>query len=288
MRIRFRHVLAFMLPAIAAVAFFAIYPLAYTGALSLQKFNLTSGAPAKFIGLGNYVRLFSDSQFMNSLKVTAIYTIWGVLATMVLGVLLALLLNSKGKLVGFLRAVSLVPMLICSMALSVAWALVYNTNFGALNAILQALGLPTQNFLGTVKTALPSLIAIDVWQFTPYVMILTLAGLKGISPELYEAARIDGANQMQCFWKITIPSLRGVLVTTLVMRVIDTFKTFEKPLVLTNGGPAMSTDTINLHVFNTAFSSWDMGYGSAGSIVITLIIALFSAAFIRLSRKAEN
>jgi multiple sugar transport system permease protein len=225
---------------------------------------------------------------MNSLKVTAIYTIWGVLATMVLGVLLALLLNSKGKLVGFLRAVSLVPMLICSMALSVAWALVYNTNFGALNAILQALGLPTQNFLGTVKTALPSLIAIDVWQFTPYVMILTLAGLKGISPELYEAARIDGANQMQCFWKITIPSLRGVLVTTLVMRVIDTFKTFEKPLVLTNGGPAMSTDTINLHVFNTAFSSWDMGYGSAGSIVITLIIALFSAAFIRLSRKAEN
>jgi multiple sugar transport system permease protein len=278
----------FISPAVAMVLLFALYPLVYTFNLSFQKFNLTSGIKARYIWFENYAKLFGDAQFLNSMKVTAVYTFWGVAFTMVLGLLLALLLNGKGKLIGLLRSVSFMPMLICSMALAVAWALMYNANFGAINGLLEVLGLPKQNFLGSVNLALPSLVAIDVWQFTPYVMILVLAGLKGISPELYEAASIDGANRIQSFFAVTLPSLRGVLMTTLVMRVIDTFKTFEKPLVLTNGGPAMTTDTINLHVFNTAFTSWDIGYGSAGSIVITVLIAALSIVFIRISRSVQN
>jgi multiple sugar transport system permease protein len=139
-----------------------------------------------------------------------------------------------------------------------------------------------------VKYALPSLIVLDIWQFTPFVMILILAGLKGIPAELYEAASIDGANKRQLFFKITLPSLKGVLFTTLIMRIIDTFKTFEKPYMMTNGGPAMTTNTVNLEVFKTAFSLWNMGYGSAGALAITIMIALLSILFMKVSGTKEG
>jgi multiple sugar transport system permease protein len=240
-----------------------------------------SGAPRRFIGIENYITLLQDTQFLNSIVVTLVYTFWGVAFTMIFGVLLALILNKEGLIPGVLRAVSLMPMLICGAALSVAWVLMYNYSFGVLNAALTGLGLSKVNFLGEIKNALPSLIVLDVWQFTPYVMILVLAGLKGIPMDLYEAAAIDGANKTQCFLSITLPSLRNVLITTLIMRVIDTFKTFEKPFMMTNGGPALSTDTINLHVYNSAFIRYEMGYGAAGALVITVLIALLSILFMK-------
>jgi multiple sugar transport system permease protein len=174
-------------------------------------------------------------------------------------------------------------MLICSAALSVAWVLLYNYSFGVLNAVFAAFGMAPVNFLGEIKNALPALIVLDIWQFTPYVMILVSAGLKGIPTDLYEAAAIDGSNKIQSFFAITLPSLRGVLITTLIMRIIDTFKTFEKPLMMTNGGPALSTNTINLHVYNTAFLRNDMGYGSAGALLITIMIGILSILFVKVT-----
>lgn len=280
--------LLFITPAILMVSVFAIYPLIYTVFLSFHKYNMVSGVPRSFHGFSNYIQLISDDQFLNSIKVTLVYTFWGVFLTMIFGVLLAMILNREGLIAGVLRGISLMPMLICGVALAVSWSLMYNYSFGAINAILAVIGIPPQNFLGTVGLALPSLIVIDVWQFTPYVMILVLAGLNGIAPELYEAASIDGANKMQSFVKITLPGLRNVLITTLIMRVIDTFKTFEKPFVLTGGGPALSTDTINLHVYNTAFSSWEMGYGSAGSVVITILILALATLFMKVSNRANT
>jgi len=262
---------------------FAIYPMLDTVILSFYKYNLSMGAPRKFIGFENYLELFKDSDFINSIVVTVVYTFWGVSFTMVFGMILALLLNKEGIIPNILRAVSLMPMLICGAALSVAWTLMYNYSFGLLNAILAAFNLPRVNFLGEVRNALPSLITLDIWQFTPFVMILVLAGLKGIPMELYEAASIDGANKVQSFFRITLPSLRGVLFTIVVMRIIDTFKTFEKPYIMTNGGPAMTTNTINLQVFNTAFSLWNMGYGSAGALIITVLIAIMSILLMKTS-----
>ncbi|MDR1903975.1 MAG: sugar ABC transporter permease [Treponema sp.] len=280
--------LFFITPAGLMVLVFAVYPMLYTVYLSFFKHNMASGTARRFIGAANYINLLRDSQFLNSIFVTLVYTFWGVLFTMIFGVLLALLLNKDGFVPGILRSVSLMPMLICSAALSVAWVLMYNYSFGVLNAVLTAVGLPKMNFLGEIKTALPSLIILDVWQFTPYVMILVLAGLKGIPTELYEAAAIDGANKVQSFFRITLPSLRSVLITTLIMRVIDTFKTFEKPFMMTNGGPALSTDTINLHVYNTAFISYEMGYGSAGALIITLLIALLSIVFMKFAGSFQD
>jgi multiple sugar transport system permease protein len=284
---KYRIGLLFTAPAFLMVLCFAVYPTLYTIYLSFFKYNMASGTPRRFLGLANYINLIKDTQFIHAIAVTLAYTFWGVAFTMIFGVLLALLLNKDGIVPGILRSVSLLPMLICSAALSVAWALMYNYSFGVLNAILDGIGLQKINFLGEVKNALPSLIVLDIWQFTPFVMILVLAGLKGIAKELYEAAEIDGANKAQSFFSITLPSIKGVLITTLIMRIIDTFKTFEKPFMMTNGGPALSTDTINLHVYNTAFISYELGYGSAGALLITILIALLSVLFMRISGKAQ-
>jgi multiple sugar transport system permease protein len=217
-----------------------------------------------------------------------IYTFWGVGFTLIFGVILALLLNKEGLVPGILRAVSLMPMLIASAALSVAWTLMYNYSFGLLNAVLTAFHLPRLNFLGEIRYALPSLIVLDIWQFTPFVMILVLAGLKNIPVELYEAASIDGANKMQGFFRITLPSLRNILITTMIMRVIDTFKTFEKPYMMTNGGPALSTQTINLMVYSKAFNRYELGYGAAGALLITIMIAVLSILFMRFSGSQKD
>ncbi|MDR2478635.1 MAG: sugar ABC transporter permease [Treponema sp.] len=278
---QYRTGIMFLAPSIIMVLVFALYPMIDTVLLSLHKYNISMGVPRQFIGIENYISLIKDTDFFNAIKVTVIYTFWGVGFTMVFGVILALLLNREGRISGLLRAVSLMPMLICGAALSVAWTLMYNYSFGLLNAILTAVHLPKINFLGEVKYALPALITLDIWQFTPFVMILVLASLKGIPVELYEAASIDGANKVQSFFKITLPSIRGVLFTTLILRVIDTFKTFEKPYMMTNGGPAMTTNTVNLEVFKTAFSLWNIGYGSAGALIITLLIGLFSITFMK-------
>jgi multiple sugar transport system permease protein len=273
----------FMTPAFLMIAIFAFYPLFYTIYLSSFKYSLITAMPKRFIGISNYINLLKDAQFLNSIRVTTVYTFWGVAATMIFGVALALLLNKEGIVPGILRAVALMPMLICGAALSVAWVMMYNHSFGVLNALLEAFGFDRVNFLGEIRNALPSLIVLDIWQFTPFVMILVLAGLKNIPTELYEAAEIDGANKVQSFVKITLPSLRPVLFTTMIMRVIDTFKTFEKPYMMTNGGPAMSTETINLNVYNKAFIGYELGYGSAGALIITILIAFLSIVFMKVS-----
>jgi multiple sugar transport system permease protein len=278
----------FMAPAVLMIAIFAFYPLFYTIYLSSFKYSLITAMPKRFIGVANYITLLKDAQFLNSIRVTTIYTFWGVISTMVFGVALALLLNKEGIVPGILRAVALMPMLICGAALSVAWVMMYNHSFGVLNALLEAFGFERVNFLGEIRNALPSLIVLDIWQFTPFVMILVLAGLKNIPSELYEAAEIDGTNKVQSFMNITLPSLRPVLFTTMIMRVIDTFKTFEKPYMMTNGGPAMSTETINLNVYNKAFIGYELGYGSAGALMITILIALLSIAFMKVSRMGKE
>jgi multiple sugar transport system permease protein len=278
----------FVLPAMVLVGVFSIYPLAQTLYLSFFKYNMMKPAGRRFVGFGNYLKLFGNPEFLLTLRVTLYYTLWGVSATMVFGVALALLLNRGGRIVALLRSVSLMPMLICGVALAVAWQLVYNSSFGALNALLGLFGIAPVNFLGDVKVALYALIAIDVWQFTPFVMILTTAGLQGISPELYEAAAMDGANYWRRFWHITLPSLQNVLLMTMVLRIIDTFKTFEKPFILTRGGPAMTTTTINLFIYDQAFSRNEMGYGAASAFVISAIIGVLSIAFVYLSTRTTG
>lgn len=276
--------LMFVTPAVLLVAAFSIYPLLYTVYLSFFKYNAASGVPMTFNGLNNFIRLIKSRDFVNSVKVTLYYTFLGVSSTMLLGFCLALLLNTDGAIVKLLRGISLMPMLICSVALTVAWQLMYNPSFGVFNMALSALGLPGQNWLGNPDLAIYALALTDTWQFTPFVMILTLAGFQSISTEYYEAAAIDGANSFQRLVRITLPLMKNVLMTILVMRVIDAFKTFEKPKILTNGGPMMTTETITLHIYNVSFQQWEFGYGAAGALVVAAIIAVITTIILRISK----
>ena len=180
------------------------------------------------------------------------------------------------------------PMLICGVALAVAWQLMYNPNYGVFNMVLGGLGLPIQNWLGDPNLTVYALILIETWQCTPFVMILTLAGFQSIGPEYYEAAAIDGANRFQSLRYVTIPLMKNVLLSVLIMRIIDAFKVFEKPKILTDGGPQQTTETINLLVYKTSFEQWDFGYGSAGAVVIAVMIAILAIVIVKIATKDEE
>ena len=281
----------FCTPAFLLIIGLAIYPLANTINLSFHRFNLAHGNPMEFIGFGNYARLVQDPRFLNSMWVTFKYTAVSVSITMVVGFAMALLLNQGGAIIRIVRGVSLMPMLIAGVALSVAWMLMYNPNFGVFNMILSGLGLPVQNWLGDPSITIWAMILIEIWQFTPFVMILSLAGFQSISPEYYEAAYIDGASRFNTLRHITLPLMRNILLTILIIRIIDTFRVFEKPRILTNGGPLRTTETINLLVFTTAFEQWDFGFGSAGSVFIAVVIAILTAGIlmiVKVNRSQEQ
>ena len=273
----------FELPAFIIIGVLAIYPLCHMIYLSFFKYVLSSGQPPRFDNFSNYIKLVTDPRFLNSMVVSMRYTVIGVTGTMILGFTMALLLNTNGIIVKFLRGIALIPMLICSVALAVAWQLMYNPNYGVFNMVLGAVGIAPQNWLGDPKITIYMLILIEIWQCTPFVMILTLAGFQGISTDYYEAAAIDGASKFQSLIHITIPLMRNVLLTILIMRLIDAFKVFEKPKIMTDGMPIQTTETISLFVYKTAFSQWDFGYGSAGSLVIAGIIAIFAIIIVKIA-----
>ena len=274
----------FVSPAFIVILALSLYPLLYTFYLSVHQYNIASGMPKRFNGLANFIGIIRNEGFLNSLKVTFIYVFIGVSSTMVLGVALALLLNGSGFIIRVLRGVALLPMLICGVALVLAWQLLYGSDFGLFNMILEALGLPARNWLGDPKITLYAMVLTDIWQCTPFVMILALAGIQSISEEYYEAAAIDGANRPQVLFRITLPLLKNVLLTILIMRMIDCFKTFEKPRLLTNnGGPARATELVTLYVYKQSFEGWEYGIGAMGAVVIAVLIAILTVFIIKLS-----
>jgi multiple sugar transport system permease protein len=279
----------FVVPAIVFVAVFSLYPLLNVVYLSFQKYNAASGSKITFTGFRNYINMMGSEQFLNSLKVTFIYTFIGVVSTMIFGILLALLLNRQGKMISVMRGIALMPMLICGAALTIAWMLLYNSNFGLFNIILEMLHMPPVNWLATPGITLYALAITDTWQCTPFVMILTLAGMQGISNEYYEAAAIDGANKIQIFFKITLPLLKNVLLMVLIMRIIDEVKVFEKPYLMANkGGPMNTTELITVYVYKQSFERWEYGVGATGSLIVAIMIAVLTLAIIKLSRVNTN
>jgi ABC-type sugar transport system permease subunit len=282
-----RSWLIFVGPAMILLAVFVIYPIIQVFILSFYKYNMAAGIPKTFIGLRNFRDMIIRKDFGNSLKVTSIFTIVGVSSTMVLGVLLALLLNSQVWIIRILRGVSLIPYLICGVALAFSWVLLYNTTFGLFNFILSLFHLAPIDWLGDAKVAIYSIALIETWQFTPFVMILTLAGLQGISSEYYEAAAIDGASKPQMLFKITLPLLRNILLSVLVLRLIDCIKSFEKVRILTVGGPVNSTDIISHYVYRISFIRNELGSGAAGAMVVTIITAILTVIIVRTVKTDE-
>ena len=269
----------FLAPALAVLLSLSIYPLIYSVKISLQQ----ETALGITWGLGNFTRLLSDNFFWTAMGHTFVYAGAALTGEFLLGLGLALLLNNQIRGRGFFRASLLVPMMLPTVVVGVVWRLMLNPNFGAVNGTLKYFGIDTESLTWTAspKLAMLSVIAVDVWQWTPFVFLVLLAGLQAIPQEPYEAALIDGSSRWQTFWHVTLPLLKPSILIVLLLRTMDLLRVFDQIFILTEGGPGFATETISLYIYRAAFRFFDFGYAEAMSFVLLALTNIISALYIK-------
>jgi len=271
-------------PAIATILLIAVIPLAGTIWDSLFRLSLRfENAPRPFVGLDNYVSVLSDGAWYNALSVTGMVAGVSVAVELVLGMIIALLINRNFRGRGIVRASVLVPWALTTVVSAKMWAWIYDGRYGVANDLLMRLGVIDSPiiFLVRPEVTIWAMIVAEIWKTTPFMALLLLAGLQLISQELYDAAGLDGASRWQTFWRITLPLLKPTILVALLFRTIDAVRMFDLPRVLTNGGPGKSTETVVLYTYNTFFTSLNFGYGSTLAVMIFLLVMVISFIFIK-------
>ncbi len=280
-----------ILPSFVVVFALILVPMVRAFWMSLHRINLKQPALGQpFIGLGNYSDVFQDPNFWATINRTMYFLVVSVLAEVILGVLVALLLNQQFRGRGLLRAIVLIPWALPVTIDAIMWLWIVNPSYGALNSLLWQVGLidQYQTWLSSPTSAMNVVILADVWKVTPLVILLTLAGLQTIPPTLYEAARVDGAGAWRGFWGITLPLLRPTLAIVLVIRSMDAFRVFDIIYIMTAGGPSDGTKVISYYTYIEAFSFLRMGRGAALAYIITLAVGLMAWLYIKLiNRETE-
>ncbi len=271
-----------LLPALIVMLSVVIVPIINAVSMSFQSYNLTKPKKIGYIGLQNYATLLHDPLFWSSLLRTAIWVVFGVGCQFLFGFLLALVLNKQFKGRGVVRAVSLIPWVTPGVLIALMWRWMYDGNYGVINDLLMRLGLIKENiaFLSKPGTAMPSVIVTIVWQGIPFFALMLLAGLQGISYDLYEAASIDGATGWQKLIYVTIPSLRNTIFVTTMLRIIWVANSVDVIFNMTEGGPAYATQTLSVYIYKKA-SALDMGYASAMAIMLMLVLLLAAIPYLR-------
>ena len=275
--------LAWMLlaPSLLVVALVAIVPLLQTFYQSLTDARLASARPAQFIGLRNYADLLTDAQFLNSIKVTVLFTFLTVAFEFLLGLMIALVVNSNFKGRGPMRAAMLVPWAIPTVVSAQMWKWMYHDIYGVINDLLvNKLHVLQANvaWIADPATAIPAIAAVDIWKTTPFMALLLLAGLQVIPSDIYEAADVDGANPVQQFFALTLPLLRPAILVALIFRTLDSLRVFDVFFVMFGNRADTQTMAVYDQQVITAFS--DLGYGGAISVAIFLIIGIFVVAYV--------
>lgn len=276
-------------PAVLIMLILMAFPIAYTIYLSVTKWSPTSFGSPEFIGLENYIKLITeDSRFLNAVWRTLWFTVVAVTIQLLLGVGLALIFNREFLGRGIFRTLFLLPMVATPVAIALVWMFILDINTGIMNYFLDLIAGVRVAWLSDRKIVLWSMIMIDTWQWTPFIMLITLAGLSALPTEPYEAAMIDGASPFQLFWYLTLPMLRPTLMVALMFRSIDALKTFDIIYVITQGGPAYASETLNLYGFSQGFAYFNMGYASALLVLYFMLVMGVSYLFIRLRRAASE
>lgn len=277
----------FTVPTIIFVLGMVLFPIIYTFALSFHSWRMSANIPWEFVGLKNYTTLFSDSRFLDSVWRTFLFSAIALVFEVVLGIAIALFLNRTFFGKNMVKTAFLLPMVATPVAIGMVWKLIYEPNIGILNTVIRDMGGPKIDWLGNSDIALYSLIVVDIWQWTPFVMLIILAGLTSIPTDPYESAMIDGANRWQIITKITLPLLRPTIYTAVLLRLIDVLKTFDIIYSMTQGGPGYATETMNILSFRQAFEFMQFGQSGATLIVFFVIVMLIAAITIKLKSRAE-
>lgn len=290
----------FLAPAGLVLVFALLYPIGYLTVASFFDWRMGSPfADAVFAGFGNYAWILKDPNFQESFMVTITFAFAVVILEMILGVGLALMLERPIRGMTVFRTIFILPMMIAPIVVGLVWRYMYNPQFGIINKTLKKWGFESIPWLSSPDWALPSVIIADIWQWTPFIFILSLAALQSLPRSALEAARIDGASEWQQIYYIKIPLMMPVLVVAALLRMIDAFKVLEVIFIMTNGGPGLSTEILSLQIYKTAFVSWELGRAAALSnillaivLVITLIMFIYTkirdARIARLQAAAEQ
>jgi multiple sugar transport system permease protein len=281
---RRRHYYLFIAPALLVVGAVIVFPWVYT--LWMSAFDWTIGSEAHYVGFGNYQKLFTNQRFGEAVLHTFYFTALAVAAPLVLGTAAAMIFHREFPLRGILRGVFIMPMMATPVAVALVWTMMFHPQQGVLNYLLSLVGLPPSLWVYSPTLVIPSLVLVEVWHWTPLVMLIVLGGLAALPTEPYESARLDGASEWQLFRYITLPLVAPFIVVAAVIRTIDALKTFDTIYVITGGGPGTASETINLYLYLQAFAFYNIGTASA--VVVVFFVIVLALALLLLHVRAKT
>ncbi|QPM68983.1 carbohydrate ABC transporter permease [Atribacter laminatus] len=272
-----------LLPTLILLICIVIYPLIYSVNLSFHSYDLkkfTQGM--QFVGFQNFLDAIKDTQFLKALKVTFLFMLIAIPAEFILGLAIALLLNKDVRGSKTIRTLVVIPMMVTPIIVGLQWRFLFNFDMGLINQILRLLQIsPGINILGNYKYALFGVAIADIWQWTPFVILLCYSGLRSLPVEPFEAITIDGATSWQTFKYLTLPLLKPIIVITVLLRTMDAFRIYDMIYTLTFGGPGSSTETASFYVYRVSFKLFQMGYGAALSYILLIITIIIANLFVK-------
>ena len=258
-----------------------VYPVLQAFYLSFYDWKIgTDFEDAPFVGLRHFLRMVSDADVMESISVTLRFGFWTITIEMLLGVALALLLEKPIRGASVFRTIFILPLMISPVVVGLIWRYLFDARIGWINYYLGMIGIEPQVWLGDAQLAFFAIVFTDIWQWTPFIFIIVIAGLQALPSEVLEASRIDGANWWQHILFVKLPMIRSILVIALLLRLIDVFRAMEVMYILTGGGPGRATELLSLHIYNRAFDTQQLGYASAISVLLILIVFGLSFAIL--------
>jgi multiple sugar transport system permease protein len=275
------------LPALIVMAATVLYPILWSLKISLYSSeSITSGG--KFVGLGNYVKILSSSQFMNAFWNTFGFVFTTIIIEMAIGFAVAIVLNKGLPGTALFRVIFSLPLMIAPVVSGLQWRWLFADQYGVVNYMLSLFGIDGPLWMASVWGARTAVLIANVWLATPFVILVLLAALSSMSEDLYEAARLDGASGWQIFRRITLPLLRPAILMILVVRLSDAFRVFDIVYIITQGGPGGATDVLSSYIYKDTFTRLHFGQGAAASFVVMLIIMVFSLVLFRILRPKER
>ena len=280
----------FILPTMLLLLAINIFPLLWTIYLSFTNYRANQpGREVKWVGGRNYERLLTNEDVWSSLQVTAHFVIWTMLLQIILGLGLALLINRSFRSAGFWTTVILIPMMLSPAVVGTFWTYLYQPQTGIFSYIINTfVAVGALDMIGSVKLAPWAIIIVDTWMWTPYIMLLCLAGLRSIPDYLYEAAEIDRANALQKFWYITLPRVLPFLMLAVLFRGIENFKMFDMVVEVTSGGPGSVTELASINLKREAFEKWRTGYSSAFAVVLFITVFGLSNIYVKVLNRLKQ
>ncbi|QNQ64464.1 sugar ABC transporter permease (plasmid) [Brucella sp. 6810] len=270
---------AFSLPGLLTLAVVMGLPLLYAVLMSISSMTLMRPSLLPFTGFENYTRIMSNAQFWSSLWLTVKYSIVTVVAEFIFGLGIALMLNAVVKTKPIYFAILTIPMAMSPVSVALIWRMLLQPNLGIVNHMMETIGLPRMDWLGSSDLAIWSMAAIDIWQQTSFVVLILAAGLASLPRDPYEAAEVDGAGKIEQFWYLTLPMLRPVAAIAIIIQLINEFRTYDLTYVLTKGGPGTSTEVLSFFAYRQAFLGLSLNEASAAAFILLLIVLVITIVF---------